>query len=67
MEYIVSVYQINYDGEKRLLLNATGVCGSTVDLIISHYGSPLNKIQINKIIREGKPIIDEQTERDCEE
>ena len=67
MEYIVSAYQINYDGEKRLLLNATGVCKSTVDLIISHYGSPLNIIQISKIVSAGKPIIDEQTERECEE
>lgn len=65
MEYYVTAHQVNYDGEKKLLCSASGVSQSVVELIISHYGSPLNMIMVSKLI-DSEPIIDEQTERECE-
>ena len=65
MQYYVTVHQVNYDGDKKLLFSASGVSESVVELIISHYGSPLNMIMVTKLT-ENKPIIDEQTERECE-
>lgn len=65
MGYYITAFQVNYDGNKKLLCSASDVSESVVELIISHYGSPLNMIMVTKFI-ESKPIIDEQTERDCE-
>lgn len=65
MGYYVTAHQVNYDGNKKLLFSASGVSESVVELVISHYGSPLNMIMVSKLI-DSEPIIDEQTERECE-
>ena len=65
MEYYVTAHQVNYDGDKKLLFTASGVSESVVEMVISHYGSRINMIMVSKLI-DSKPIIDEQTERECE-
>ena len=65
MEYYITVYQMNYNGDKKLLFSASGVRESVVELVVSHYGLSGSMIMVSKLI-DSKPIIDELTERECE-